>query len=505
MKKKYLLTCFLISFSLFSRTYCEDLENSWAINSSWLLSEVNVIENEIINNLNSWSISQIDLEEELKKDWIELDSASTSTTPSIIDKATQIKNIEYDKLMWKTDEEKNIEAIENVLTKLDIKKEINETQLIEIQDNLKELSNMLEENNKNISLLKEWKSITEVKKQLEDLEIKNQELLNEIEFKKKLEKDLSDTVISYNILKEKYSNVLNWYVKLKQEKTVSILKDKEKKIITLFFAILIFIIVYFIKILLLKNKNFVKKHENFWESFNLVFWIIIILFFIWYIFYLFPELYALLIFVSWSLIFINSQVISSFVASILLIKKFNIWDIIKISDERWKIIKITPVNTVIRRINDYWILEWEDINIPNIDLLKEKVSLAKNYKNKENIFNIILNLWDWQDIFEIINHIKDDILLKMITEKLNTVNPLSNDIFETKYEYIDTDKIKITFYWMWENELNRKIEKEIIKFIKWNAIFDKKNKRNKNYNGNTSKVSNDNFKKASLIQDEIDS
>jgi hypothetical protein len=37
-------------------------------------------------------------------------------------------------------------------------------------------------------------------------------------------------------------------------------------------------------------------------------------------------------------------------------------------------------------------LESEEVNIPNIDLLKEKVTLAKNSLIKENIFNIILSL-----------------------------------------------------------------------------------------------------------------
>lgn len=447
------------------------------------------------------------LEDELKKDWIELDSANSLQyeNKSIIDKANAIKNKELDKLLWKTDEEKNIEAIETVLQELDIKKELNEVQLNEIQTNLKVLQKNIEDNNKNINLLKEWKKVREITKELEEIEKNNAVLKKELEFKEDLISDLQDSLAWYNILEVKYKKLLETYVDTKKEKENDLLKGKEQKVITLFIFLILFTIAYIIKILLVRNDKFMRKRENFWEYFNLVFWITLVIFLIIYIFYLFPELYVLLIFISWSLIFINAQVISSFIASIILFRNFKIWDIIKIWTDKWKIIKISPLSTIIKRINDYWVLESEEVNIPNIDLLKEKVTLAKNSLIKENIFNIILSL-NWEkDLFEIIDNIKENILLKMLKEKLNTLNPLSTDTFKTKYEHIDSDKIKITFYWLWTSELNRRIEKEIIKYIKEFSDF------NKNFEDNTTKKyinlqnNQDWFRRASLIQDEIDS
>ncbi len=460
--------------------------------------EVNIAENKV---------DKINIEDELKKDWIELEAAPVKKDEdkSIVDRANDIKNKELDKLMWKTDEEKNIEAIQTVLTELDIKKELNQSQLWEIQTNLKVLQKNIEENNKNISILKEWKKVREISKQLEDIEKENDKLLEELRFKEELISDLQDSIAWYNILEAKYKNVLKTYIDDKKIKENSILQWKEQKLVTLFISIIIFIIAYIIKILLISNTKFLKKHENFWEYFNLLFWIVLTIFMIGYVFYLFPELYALLIFISWSLIFINAQVISSFVASIILFRNFKIWDVIKIWTEKWKIIKITTLSTIIKRINDYWVLENEEINIPNIDLLKEKVTLAKNILIKENVFNIILALNWGKNLFEIIDYIKEKILLKMLKEKLNTLNPLSTDNFKTKYEHTDSDKIKVTFYWLWSSELNRRIERQIIEYIKEFSIKTSDNCDENNESCKTTRKKHESLKKASIIQEEVDS
>lgn len=448
----------------------------------------------------------VDLDEELKKDGIELDSAPLiNEDKTLVDKANDFKNKEFEKLLWKSEEEKNIEAIQTVLNELEIKKELNASQLSEIQANLKVLQDNIAENNKNINILKEWKNVRELSKELEEIEKNNALLRNELKFKQELINDLQDSIAWYNILEAKYKKLLESYVDSKKEKENSILKDKEQKLITLFICLILFLIAYIIKTLLIWNERFVRKHENFWEYFNFMFWISLVIFLVLFTFYLFPELYAILILISWSLIFINAQVISSFVASLILFKNFKIWDVIKIWTEKWKIIKMTTLSTVIKKINDYWIIENEEVSIPNIDLLKEKVTLAKNSLIKENIFNIILPLNWKKDIFEMVDYIKDNIFIKLIKDKLNTLNPLSSDIFKTKYEHIDSDKIKITFYWLWKSELNRKIEKEIIKYIKEFSSFDTEVWTNKsNIKKNVSK-SQEWFKKASIIQDEVTS
>jgi len=514
-KVKILIAISLILSSLnaFSETW-----------ETYLNQETLVNENIVTNNINTWEIIKsdviivpiieedteknktIDLEEELKKDWIELESATVSDlNKNIVDKANELKNVELNKLVGKTDEEKNIEAIQTVLTELEIKKELNSTQLNEIQDNLKILQKNIEENNKNINLLKEWKNVREISNELDEIEKDNVELKNELKFKEELIDDLQNSIAWYNILEAKYKKLLESYVDNKKVKDDSILKTKQQKLVTLLICLILFTIAYILKTLFVANENFQKKHENFWEYFNLIFWITLIIFLVLFVFYLFPELYAILILISWSLIFINAQVISSFVASLILFRNFKIWDIIKIWTEKWKIIKMTTLSTVIRKINDYWIIENEEISIPNIDLLKEKVTLDKNSLIKENTFNIILALNWKKDLFEIIDYIKDNIFSKLIKEKLHTLNPLSSDIFKTKYEHLDSDKVKVSFYWLWKSELNRKIEKEIIKYIKEFSSFSTDLCKGNGKDDNNTINSPEWFRKASIIQDEVNS
>lgn len=436
----------------------------------------------INNNSSSWSgktstiaekISSEELKEELKKDWIELNSAPSiqPNDKNILGKAIDKKNTEMDKLMWKTDEVKNIEAIESVLMDLEIKKWLDSSQLNQIQENLKILQKSIEKNNKDLDLLKDGQNIKEISNKLTSLEISNKSLNEDLELKKSLVKDLQESLAWYNILEAKYKNLLQSYVWIKKEKESSILKDKEQKLFYLIAFLILFSIIYIIRILLVRNVLFKKKHPNFWEYFDLIYWISIVVFLVMYIFYLFPELYVLLIFISGSLIFINAQVISSFIASIIIFRHYKIWDVIKIWTEKWKIIKINPLSTIIRRINSYWILENDEVWIPNIDLIKEKIIIAKNNNSKENEFSIILSLKWKNDIFSIISYIKEEILIKMINERLNGLDYKSNDKFETKYEYIDEDKLKIVFYWIWTKELNRKIEKRIIQYIKESVFY----------------------------------
>lgn len=464
MKNLFKIMIIIISLFTYFISYWEDIPSTpppTTNNNSDLLSS-NTDQNNSTNS-QTW----VNLEEEFKKDWIELNTPSEwSWDKTIIDKANEVKNREFEKLVWKTDEEKNIEALQTVIDELEIKKELNQKQLDDIQSNLKSLQESILENNKNIDLLKNWKNITEISKELADLEKNNEDLKEDLKFKEELVKDLQNSLAWYNLLEAKYKNLLESYVSVKKEKNDSILKEKQQKLVYLFVFIIIFTIIYLIKIVLVNNNNFRKKHENFWEYFDLIFWVSLVIFLVIYIFYLFPELYVLLIFISWSLIFINAQVISSFVASLILFRHFKIWDVIKIWTERWKIIKMNPLSTVIKKINDYWVIENEEMWIPNIDLLKEKVTLAKNSLIKENIFNIILSLKWEKDVFEIVDYIRENILFKMIEYKLTTLNPNNTDTFRTKYEHIDEDKIKITFYWLWTSELNRKIEKKIIQYIK---------------------------------------
>jgi len=141
--------------------------------------------------------------------------------------------------------------------------------------------------------------------------------------------------------------------------------------------------------------------------------------------------------------------------------------------ETGKIIKITPIHTIVKTINEHGMIEKDEISIPNINLVKDRITTIRDIKEKDHYFSIILSLKEVKDIFKIIENIKENILLKYITNRPKSINPFENDIFKSKYEQIDAENIKITFYWIGSDDLNRKIEQKIIGFIK-NNIFEKK-------------------------------
>ncbi len=503
MKKILKSLVALIWLICYLQWYAENLEINLSSNTniSWL-TNINDYDNNSEINQSENSENNIKLEDELKKDWITLNSANDKNT-NIVDLANDLKNKEINKLFWKTEEEKNINTIENVLASLEIKKDLASNQLEEIENSLKLLQKNIEDNNKTITSLRESKNITEVKNELQKLEEINEELKKDLERKENLIFDLNSDLKKYVSSEEKYQLLMSDYIEAKKERDTKIWNEKIKKLYYLLSFLSIFLIIYVIKNILIKNEKFIKSRPNFWEYFDLLYWISLVIFLVIYVFYLFPELYALVILISSALILINAQVISSFVASLILFRHFKIWDIIKIWTEKWKIIKMNPLSTIVRKINEYWVIENEEVNIPNIDLLKEKVTLAKNSQNKENVFNIILSLNWKKDIFEIVDNIRENIFSKMLDKKLTTLNPDNNDTFKTKYEHIDQDKIKITFYWIWNSELNRKIEKRIIQYIKNYIYFDEWEKNKTKKQTSTKKTSDWNVQKIAIIQEQM--
>lgn len=490
MKNIVKILIFLICFSFLNTIYWE----------SWITDTSNEIEEESID------INSINIQDELKNDWIDLNTNWKGK--NIVDKASEIKNLELNKAFWKSEEEKNIEILKDAVNELKIKKDVNANQLIEIQESIKLLQKNISDNNDNLKLLNEKNKneSLELVNELNSAKETNEKLKKDLDVKKKLEKDLSNSIDWYNLLQIKYDSLLEGYVDLEKEKEKALTEEKIQKLIYLWIFLLLFIIAYLIKIFLTKNNNFMKKYKNFWEYFNFLFWLSLIIFLIVYAFYIFPELYAVFILISWTLLIINSQVISSFIASFVLFRNFKIWDIIKIWDQKWKIIKMNPISTIVRKINSYWIMSNEEINIPNIDMIKDKVTIVKIRSKVENSFSVIISLSNWSDLFKIIRYIKTYILSKNLKDGLYTINSSDTEKYKIRYEYIDSDKIKVNFYWIADSATNRKIEYEIIKYIKKVAIYDNTKKTVNsvlNNNDNLEENEKDFIKKSVTVLDEL--
>lgn len=405
----------------------------------------------------------------------QVETGETTTNEPWIESVLMDKKESLDGMLKKSPEDKDIEYVENLLKELEIKKEVNNSFLIQIQSELEKIQKKIDSNDSKIKTYSELEAQNvEINKELESLKKESQKLKEESFFKESLIKDLKDTIDSYNLLEVKYKNLLDSYVVLKKEKQGEKLKDFSNKLKILYFWILFFLLFYWLKILIQKTKLKNNVSESFFAYYDLFYATLLIIFIIAYLFFVFPQMYILLVFISWSIIITNAVLISSFVSSIIIFRKFSIGDIIKMDQETGKIIKITPLHTIIRRINEHGIIEKDEISIPNINLIKDKVNVIKNIHEKDHHFSIILSLRTSENIFKIIDEIKNEILLKNLNHRLTSVNKLDEDIFKTKYEQIDAENIKINFYWIWNDELNRKIEMKIIWYIK-NIFFSKSN------------------------------
>lgn len=164
MKNIVKILIFLICFSFLNTIYWE----------SWITDTSNEIEEESID------INSINIQDELKNDWIDLNTNWKGK--NIVDKASEIKNLELNKAFWKSEEEKNIEILKDAVNELKIKKDVNANQLIEIQESIKLLQKNISDNNDNLKLLNE-------KNKNESLELVN-ELNSAKETNEKLKKDL---------------------------------------------------------------------------------------------------------------------------------------------------------------------------------------------------------------------------------------------------------------------------------------------------------------------------
>ncbi len=382
------------------------------------------------------------------------------------------------KILEKPQEQKDIENVQEILTEFRIKKEINEKLLEEVKKDIALIWEKLKSNEGELSTLSGSQDAnTELSTKYDALLKDNQTLKKEMFFKESLIANLKDSIDSYKLLEVKYEDILWRYVDVQKQKEKEALSIQNQKFVILFLWVLWFIFLYFLKIFLKKKDVIKKSKENFYAYYDLLYAISLIIFAIIYLFYLFPQLYILLVFVSWSIIWANAILISSFVSSLIIFRKFVIGDIIGMGTDIGKIVKITPLHTIIRKINEHGIVDGDEMSIPNINLIKDAVNVINDIHLKDHYFTIILSLKNNENLFQIVDEIKEDILLKYLTHRPHSINPFDEDVFKTKYEYVDSENIKVTFYWIWPDDLNRKIEKKIISYVKW-IIFDSLEKRN---------------------------
>lgn len=146
------------------------------------------------------------------------------------------KKVALEGILQKSPEDTDVEYIENLLKELEIKKEVNNSFLVQIQSELEKIQKKIDANDSKIKTYSELEAQNvEINKELETLKKESQKLKEETFFKESLIKDLKDTIDSYNLLEVKYKNLLDSYVVLKKERQGEKLKDFSNKLKILYF------------------------------------------------------------------------------------------------------------------------------------------------------------------------------------------------------------------------------------------------------------------------------
>lgn len=393
-------------------------------------------------------------------------------TNNIVQDAMDKRKEELNKVLEKSQEEKDLEYVQWLLHEVEIKKEVDNILLSDIKEELYSIQKRISANDTQLKLYEELDlKNQEINTEVVTLKTENQKLKKEAYFKESLINDLKDTIDSYKILEAKYNNLLENYVSVKKKSDNQKLANINTKLKIFYAGFIFFLITYILKLSLQNHEKISRNFsENFFAYYDFIYWLSLSLFIIIYLFFVFPQFYILFVFVSWSIIVANVVLISSFVSSIIIFRKFSIGDIIKMEDDVWKIVKITPIHTIIKKINEHGMIEKDEISIPNINLIKDKVTVIKDIKEKDHIFYIILSLRNQKNIFDILTDIRKNIILKHLTEKPKSVNKNDEDMFKSKYEQIDSEHIRVNFYWIATDEINRKIEQEIINYLRINII-----------------------------------
>lgn len=386
---------------------------------------------------------------------------TNSIENDIADKKKQLNSI-FDP----TKQEKDIKNIENIIKEVQIKRDINNEFLDSIKNEVNNIKENISKNEENLKIIgEENKKTADWKIKINELERTIRTLKNQLTYKEIIFSKLQSKSDDYEILQLEYENNLKEYTKLKNQSDKAKSIEIAKKMKLLYVFLILSLIIYISKVLILKV--FKNKYESKILYFDFVFALVIICFLIGFFFYIYTEMYVLLFFISWYLVYINAPIIASFIWSILVFRKYTIWDIIKQWEDKWKIVRISPMFTTIRVMNDDWIITNHNINIPNAILVREKVDVIKNPNIMDHNFHIILNLKEIDNLFKIIDEIKDNIILKTLTCKLNNIDLLDEDIFKVTYDQTDTNKVKINFFWRSTSKISMKLERKILWYIKY--------------------------------------
>lgn len=285
-----------------------------------------------------------------------------------------------------------------------------------LQKQFEELNKSIAEKNKEIEDLKEKDSL-KAKNEIYSLKEKKQELEKKINLEKEKILWLQSEIAELEIYKKRYDKLIN-------DEKIEKLKDREKNLLIYFWILLVYLIISWFW---LRIKNIQKK-----SIYNVFSTIIFITSIVLFTLVINPWFVIIFIIIAWSMVLAFKDFIVSLIASILILRKYKIWDLVEIEGRKWKINSISAFNTTL-------LTNSGEIFLLNNFLISKPLKLVEKDEQTLKLLFVVEK-----------NNLK---------EKLNKIkNVFKNDEINYNLMELEDNKIEIELEINWVN-VNEKIEK----------------------------------------------
>lgn len=357
--KKIFLIIFLYIFLIFPKNIFADEIENWNIEPT---AENQIEENEILENIEKDNKTENDLTEFIlkRKDRIE----------ELLNKSSD------------NQAEKTLNEIKENLNSKITNTEISNEFIKNLQEQFETLNKAIEEKNQEIQNLNA-KDSEKTKQEIRILESEKTELETKINVEKNKILALETEIAELEIYKSRYENLV-------KENYDEKIKEREKNL-------LIYLIIFWIYLIAswawLRIKNSQSK-----SIFNVVSLAIFIISTVIFTLVINPGFMIIFIIIAWSIVLTFKDFIVSFISSILILRRYKIWDLVEIEWKKWKINSISALNTTLLTntweiflLNNFLIskplklIENEDENT-KIKIFVSKNELKNKIKNIKNIF-----------------------------------------------------------------------------------------------------------------------
>lgn len=272
--------------------------------------------------------------------------------------------------------------------------EVSNEVIKELQKKFDSLSNIINERNKEIEELN-IKDAENIKKEISDLERQKKELEKKINLEKDKILALEIEISELEIYKIKYE-------KLVKENQKDELKQREKTLAIYFWIFLAYIIISWFWF---RIKNSQKK-----SIFNVVLTAIFIISIVIFTLVINPWFVIIFIIIAWSIVLAFKDFIVSFIASILILRKYKIWDLVEIEWKKWKINSISALNTTL--LTDTW-----EIFLLNNFLISKPLKLVEKEEESSKVKILVEKEKLWEKLKSIKNNFKNNKINFSVVEK----------------------------------------------------------------------------------------